>query len=81
MITPPASPISPRRCHGLPLDRAPPIDRRLADHRISPDAGRLTDFCAERGIVSDVRDHPIRDIDKAYDRMLRATCAIASSSI
>jgi alcohol dehydrogenase (NADP+) len=31
----------------------------------------MLDFCAERGIVSDVETIPIQDIDKAYDRMLR----------
>ncbi len=31
----------------------------------------MLDFCAARGIVSDVEVIPIQDIDKAYDRMLR----------
>ena len=31
----------------------------------------MLDFCAERGIVSDVETIPIQDIDKAYDRMLK----------
>ena len=31
----------------------------------------MLDFCAERGIVSDVETIPIQDIDKAYERMLK----------
>ena len=31
----------------------------------------MLDFCAERGIVSDVETIAIQDIDKAYDRMLK----------
>jgi alcohol dehydrogenase (NADP+) len=31
----------------------------------------MLDFCAERGIVSDIETIPIQDIDKAYDRMLK----------
>jgi len=32
----------------------------------------MLDFCAERGIVSDIEMIPIQDIDAAYDRMLRS---------
>jgi uncharacterized zinc-type alcohol dehydrogenase-like protein len=31
----------------------------------------MLDFCAEKGIVSDVETIPIQDIDKAYERMLK----------
>ncbi len=31
----------------------------------------MLDFCAARGIVSDVETIAIQDIDKAYDRMLK----------
>ncbi len=31
----------------------------------------MLDFCAERGIVSDIETIPIQKIDEAYDRMLR----------
>ena len=32
----------------------------------------MLDFCAERGIVSDIEMIPIQKIDEAYDRMLRS---------
>jgi len=32
----------------------------------------MLDFCAERGIVSEIEMIPIQDIDTAYDRMLRS---------
>ena len=31
----------------------------------------MLDFCAERGIVSDIEMIPIQQINEAYDRMLR----------
>ena len=31
----------------------------------------MLDFCAERGITSDVETIPIQEIDRAYDRMLK----------
>ena len=32
----------------------------------------MLDFCAERGIVSDIETIRIQDIDTAYDRMQRS---------
>jgi uncharacterized zinc-type alcohol dehydrogenase-like protein len=32
----------------------------------------VLDFCAERGIVSDIEMIPIQDIEKGYERMLRS---------
>ena len=31
----------------------------------------MLDFCAKHGIVSDVEVIPIKDTNKAYDRMIR----------
>jgi uncharacterized zinc-type alcohol dehydrogenase-like protein len=32
----------------------------------------MLDFCAERGIVSDIEIIPIQQINQAYDRMLKS---------
>ena len=32
----------------------------------------MLDFCAERGIVSDIEMIQAQDIDKAYDRMVKS---------
>jgi D-arabinose 1-dehydrogenase-like Zn-dependent alcohol dehydrogenase len=40
----------------------------------------MLDFCAARNIVSDIEMIAIQDIEKAYARLLKGTCAIASSS-
>jgi uncharacterized zinc-type alcohol dehydrogenase-like protein len=32
----------------------------------------MLDFCAEHGIVSDIEEIAIQDIDAAYERMLRS---------
>jgi hypothetical protein len=40
----------------------------------------MLDFCGEKGIAADVEVIPIDQINEAYERMLKTTCAIASSS-
>jgi len=37
-----------------------------------PETQEMLDFCAERGIVSDIEMIPIQKIDEAYDRMQRS---------
>ena len=37
-----------------------------------PETQEMLDFCAERGIVSEIEMIPIQQIDVAYDRMLRS---------
>lgn len=48
--------------------------RRLAGSLIGGirETQEMLDFCAERGIVSDIELIPIQEIDRAYDRMLRS---------
>jgi alcohol dehydrogenase (NADP+) len=36
-----------------------------------PETQEMLDFCAKHGIVSDIELIPIKDIDKAYERMLK----------
>ena len=38
----------------------------------SPETQEMLDFCAERGIVSDIEMIRIQQIDEAYDRMIRS---------
>ncbi len=45
-----------------------------------PETQEMLDYCAEHGIVSDIEVIPIQKINEAYERMMRATCATASSS-
>jgi hypothetical protein len=40
----------------------------------------MLDHCARHGMVSDVEIIPIQQINAAYERVLPATCATASSS-
>jgi len=37
-----------------------------------PETQEMLDFCAERGIVSEIEMIPIQDIDHAYDRMVKS---------
>ena len=37
-----------------------------------PETQQMLDFCAERGIVSDIETIAMRDIDTAYERMLKS---------
>jgi uncharacterized zinc-type alcohol dehydrogenase-like protein len=37
-----------------------------------PETQEMLDFCAQHGIVADIEMIAARDIDKAYDRMLRS---------
>jgi uncharacterized zinc-type alcohol dehydrogenase-like protein len=48
--------------------------RQLAGSLIGgiPETQEMLDFCAERGITSDVEVIPIQKIDEAYERMLRS---------
>ena len=48
--------------------------RRLAGSLIGglPETQEMLDFCAERGIVSDVEVIPMQRINDAYERMLRS---------
>jgi uncharacterized zinc-type alcohol dehydrogenase-like protein len=48
--------------------------RQLAGSLIGgiPETQEMLDFCAERGIVSDIEMTPISKINEAYDRMIRS---------
>ena len=37
-----------------------------------PETQEMLDFCAEKGVVSDIEIIPIQDIEKAYERMLKS---------
>ena len=37
-----------------------------------PETREMLDFCAEKGVVSDIEIIPIQDIEKAYERMLKS---------
>jgi uncharacterized zinc-type alcohol dehydrogenase-like protein len=37
-----------------------------------PETQEMLDFCAERGIVSDIETIAMRDINTAYERMLKS---------
>ena len=37
-----------------------------------PETQEMLDFCAEKGVVSDIEIIPIQDIEKAYARMLKS---------
>ncbi len=37
-----------------------------------PETQEMLDFCAEHGIVSDIEQIPIQDINRAYDRMMKS---------
>jgi uncharacterized zinc-type alcohol dehydrogenase-like protein len=48
--------------------------RRIAGSLIGgiPETQEMLDFCAERGIVSDIETIPMQKINEAYERMLRS---------